>query len=80
MNDRVFFLFENPSQAQASGSIYDALSSRVSDLKTTDLFGGDTVLYWDGTDTAGAVVTGGYYIYKLDVGDRSFSGTVAVAR
>ena len=80
VNDRVFFLFENPSQAQASGSIYDALSSRVSDLKTTDLFGGDTVLYWDGTDTAGAVVTGGYYIYKLDVGDRSFSGTVAVAR
>lgn len=80
INDRVFFLFENPSQAKTSGAIYDPLSARVTDLKTTDLFGGDTVLYWDGTDDAGAAVSGGYYIYKLDVGDRSFSGTVAVAR
>ena len=80
INDRVFFLFENPSQARAGGAIYDAMSSKVSDLRTTDIFGGDTVLFWDGTDSNGAAAAGGYYIYKLDVGDKSFSGTVAVAR
>ncbi len=80
INDRVFFLFENPSQASASGSIFDAESSKVADLRTTDLFGGDTVLFWDGTDSNGATVAGGFYIYKVEVGDRKFSGAVAVAR
>lgn len=80
INDRVFFLFENPSGAPASGSVFDAQSEKVSDLKSTDLFGGDTVLYWDGTDDNGAVAAGGYYIYKLEAGGRKFAGTVAVAR
>ena len=80
INDRVFFLFENPSQASASGTIFDSQSAKVADLKSTDLFGGDTVLYWDGTEDNGAVAAGGIYIYKLEVGEKRFSGTVAVAR
>ncbi len=80
INDRVFFLFENPSLAAAGGSIYDSQSAKVADLRSTDLFGGDTVLFWDGTDESGAVVSGGFYIYKLQVGEKNFSGTVAVAR
>ena len=80
VNDLVFFLFENPTGAPASGTIYDLRSAKVADVQNRDIFGGDTVLAWDGRDGSGNPVAGGLYLYKISVGDRSFTGSIAVAR
>ena len=81
INDVVFFFFENPTDAPVKGTIYDMKSARISDVKKSDIFAGNnTVLTWDGKDDDGSVVTGGVYIYKIEIGDKVFTGTVAVAR
>jgi hypothetical protein len=81
VNDKVFFFFENPSDAPIQGAIYDVRSVRAADIRKTDLFlGNSTVLSWDGTDDSGSVVRGGLYYYKVEIGDKSFTGAIAVAR
>lgn len=81
INDIVFFLFENPTDAPVKGTIYDLKSAKVAAAKKIDIIeGNNTVLSWDGKDDSGAVVTGGVYLYKIEIGDKTFTGTVAVAR
>jgi len=38
------------------------------------------VLTWDGKDDSGMPVTGGAYLYKVQIGDQNFTGSVVVAR
>ncbi len=81
INDRVFFVFENPADAPISGSIYDMKSLRTADIKKTNALPvSGSVLIWDGKDDAGATVHAGVYLYKIKVGDETFTGTVAVTR
>jgi hypothetical protein len=40
----------------------------------------ETVLYWDGRDTAGTIVPSGVYLYQIEVDGKVLSGTVVVAR
>ncbi len=80
-NDKIFFFYENPTDAPVSGQIFDRRSVKVADAKKIDSFlGNSSVLAWDGTDDSGAVVQGGVYLYKIEIGDKTFTGTVAVAR
>lgn len=81
INDKVFFYFENPSDAPISGTIYDSRSVRVTDAKKIDLFLGATpALSWDGTDDNGATVRGGLYYYRIEIGDKTFTGAISVAK
>ncbi len=80
-NDVAFFFFENKTGAQASGTIYDLRSAKVASVRESNIFVADTsVLTWDGKDDSGAVVPGGVYLYKMEVGGESFTGSVVVAK
>ena len=81
INDIVFFFFENRTGLPVHGEIYDLRSQKVADLQEGNLVAGDnTVMTWDGKDGSGAVVPGGAYLYKIEIGERVFTGTIAVAR
>jgi hypothetical protein len=81
INYVVFFLFRNETDAPVKGTIYDLKSAKVVDLQIGSFYTGiHTLLVWDGRDESGAVVGSGIYIYKVDVGDNHFTGTVAVLR
>ena len=81
INDQVFFFFENSTDAQVQGTLYDMRSAKVAEAKKSDLFAGNSsVLTWDGSSLSGSVVPGGIYIYKIEVGENTYTGTVAVAR
>ena len=37
-------------------------------------------MIWDGKDKSGSIVKGGIYIYQIEVGENSLTGTVVVAK
>lgn len=77
-NDRVIFQFDNPAVLPIKGEVFDATGGRVgtlSPLATSP----DTTLVWDGKRN-GRSLPGGVYLYKVQVGDESASGTVVLAR
>jgi gliding motility-associated-like protein len=81
INDVAFFIFPNKTGAQTKGAIYDLRSAKVVDLQESNITVIDnTVMTWDGRDESGAVVPSGVYIYKIEIGDQVFSGTVGVAK
>lgn len=80
-NDIVFFFFENQTGAPVRGTIYDLRSMKVGNVSESNIFvSGTSVLTWDGKDESGATVPGGVYLYKIEVGGETFTGTVTVAR
>ncbi len=81
LNDRIFFVLENPNNSIVSGEILDKDGRLVARLADPSLSNGvGTTLNWDGRDSNGAVVPGGVYIYKIQGEGHSFTGTVGVAR
>jgi hypothetical protein len=81
INDIVFFFFENRTGMPIRGSIYDLRSTKVADIQEGNLVAGNNaVLTWDGKDDSGAVVPAGAYLYKIEVGEKAFTGTVVIAR
>lgn len=81
LNDRVYFVLENPNNVSVSGEIFDKEGRHVRTLPPPTANAGiGTTLIWDGKDDRGNVVPGGAYIYKLSGEGRSFTGTVGVAR
>ena len=81
LNDRVYFILENPNNVVVSGEILDKEGRHVRTLPPSTANAGiGTTLIWDGKDDRGNVVPGGAYIYKLSGEGRSFTGTVGVAR
>jgi flagellar basal-body rod modification protein FlgD len=53
----------------------------VADIQEGNLVAGNNaVLTWDGKDDSGAVVPAGAYLYKIEVGEKAFTGTVVIAR
>lgn len=81
LNDRVFFIFENPNNVPVSGEIFDLAGRQVATLAPpAQNTGIGTTMSWDGKDSAGAVVPGGVYYYRITGEGKTFTGTVAVAR
>lgn len=76
-NDKVVFEFDNPGLATLKGEIFDNKGAKVSDLEPGP--NPDASLIWDGKSN-GQVVPGGIYIYQIEVGGESISGTVVVAQ
>ncbi len=81
INDLVFFVLENNTAAPAQGTIYNAQMLKVADVRESTVFMlNRTILVWDGKDESGSVVNAGIYIYKVQVGNDAFTGTVGVVR
>lgn len=81
INDEVFFLFRNETDAPVKGAVYDLKSARIVDLQIGGFYKGlHTLLVWNGRDESGAVVSSGIYIYKIEIGNFNYTGTVAVLR
>ncbi len=81
LNDRVYFVLENPSNVAVSGEIIDKAGRHVRTLPPPAKNSGiGTTLIWDGKDDRGNVVPGDIYIYKISGEGRTFTGTVGVAR
>jgi len=81
LNDRVYFVLENPNNAAVRGEIFDREGRRIATLADPSLVSGiGTTLIWNGHDTNGNVVPGGAYIYRIQGEGLTLSGTVGVAR
>ncbi len=81
LNDRVYFVLENPNNASVEGEILDREGRHVRTLPPSSSQSGiGTTLTWDGKDDHGVVVRGGAYIYKITGEGKTFTGSVGVAR
>jgi hypothetical protein len=79
-NHRVFWFFDNPSGNSVIGTIYDIRGAKVRNLTVNGQSPMANSLVWDGHDDRGAVVPSGVYLYKIQAGKESQTGTVVVAR
>jgi hypothetical protein len=84
INDTVFFYVLNKTAAPVKGEIFSLHGGKIADMKertdiTTQILN-YTVLQWDAKDDSNTIVTGGIYFYKIEVGDRKLTGTLAVAK
>jgi hypothetical protein len=79
-NNRVFFFFSNPSGETVSGTIYDLRGARIRDLAVNAQSPTPNCLVWDGKSNNGSVVHSGVYLYRINAGKESVTGTVVVAR
>lgn len=77
-NDEVHFVLDNPGDLALAGSIYDVRSAKVGSLLISSQL--QDTLIWDGKDSGGNAVPQGIYIYVITVGDKTFKGTVVVAK
>ena len=77
-NDKAIFQFDNPQLLPLSGKVYDITGALVASLQIGP--NPDSTLSWDGKSSGGTVVPGGIYIYQIDLGGTSESGTIVVAR
>ena len=80
-NDRVYFVLENPNDADVKGEIFDMAGRLVATLPPpSGTTGIGTTLIWDGKDLNGAVAPSGVYVYRIEGEGKTFTGTVAIAR
>jgi gliding motility-associated-like protein len=76
-NDKVSFEFDNPAQVALKGVILDASGAKIADMVPGA--NPETSLVWDGKK-GGTAVPAGIYIYQIQVGNESATGTVVVAK
>ncbi|UPT72565.1 MAG: gliding motility-associated C-terminal domain-containing protein [Elusimicrobiota bacterium] len=77
LNDSIIFTYDpGPRNETATGRIYDVLGSHVADMVPGRV---PNTLTWDGRSN-GRVVGGGAYVYRIQGGGKSYTGTVVVAR
>ena len=79
-NRKVFFFFENPTDDQVQGTIYDIHGAKVRDLSVDGQSPTTSSIVWDGRDSNGAVVPSGVYLYKISTGQDKATGSLVVAR
>jgi hypothetical protein len=91
INDFIFFCFENPSDADINGKIYNLFGNEVATIASrrdrTGMAGSGcpaSVIRaqystWNGTSTS-TRVRSGVYVYRIASEDKVFSGTVFVSR
>lgn len=79
-NRRLFFAYINPNNDPVSISIYDIRNRKVRDLDSATASAIPNSMVWDVRDDAGRVVPSGVYLYKVQAGDTTLTGTVVVAQ
>ena len=81
VNDIFKVCFDNPADSVISLSkIYDLTGAEVGTMKLGSDSGCSSYLYWDGLDNNGGKAHTGVYLYRIDVEQKSYTGTVVVAR
>jgi hypothetical protein len=77
-NDVIFFKFDSSlTSIPITTGVFDITGAKIADLK---LGLNETALTWDGKDNGGKVVSSGVYIYSINIGNNSATGTIVVAR
>jgi gliding motility-associated-like protein len=76
-NDKAVFEFDNPALLPLKGTVFDISGAKVADLTVGP--NPDSSLVWDGK-RGGQPVPSGVYIYEIEVGGESVTGTVVVAQ
>ena len=72
---------DNPRGETVRGKIFNLKGEKIAELKTLNDPTEETVLMeWNGVDSDGKAVSGGVYIYYVEAGQETKSGTVLVAR
>jgi len=79
-NRRLFFLFENPTNAVITGMMTDIRGVKVRDLSVDGSSPFVNSLVWDVKDEHANIVPSGIYLYKITDGNSTVSGGVVVAR
>jgi hypothetical protein len=79
-NRKVFFFFDNPTDSDVAGAIYDIRGAKVRDLHVDGMSPTTSSIVWDGRDSNGAVVPSGVYLYKIAAGKDKATGSLVVAR
>lgn len=91
INDLAFFCFENPQDSEISGKIYTILGTEVSPIgprraRTNSAGAGCPAsiiqaqyVTWGGTADSVRVASG-LYVYRINVEQKVFSGTILVVR
>jgi hypothetical protein len=74
---RTRIYFENPDYSEVTSAIYDMSGNQVRKNLPREL---ETVIYWDGRDSVGAIVPAGVYVYQVEADDKILTGTIVVAR
>ncbi|MCX7910155.1 MAG: hypothetical protein N2505_01020 [Endomicrobia bacterium] len=74
-NNKIHFVIFNPTLSTPEGEVYDLNLRYVAKLKLED-----TELVWDGRYDNKEVVPKGIYIYKIKIGNKTFTGTIIVAK
>jgi hypothetical protein len=81
INDRVFFLIDNPRLVPVQGRIIDLSGGDVSDLRPAGAGAPSAdALAWDGRDRAGQIVPAGVYLYEVKGDGKAITGSVVVAK
>ncbi len=76
VNDKVVFTFDNDSDLEFSGNIFDLTWSLVTHMSPGP---NDDSLQWDGK-RQGSVVRSGVYIYRIKAEDKILTGIILVIR
>lgn len=74
-DNKIHFVIFNPTLFTPEGEVYDLNLRYIARLKLEGV-----ELTWDGKDTNGNFVPKGVYIYKIKVGNKTFTGTIIVAK
>ncbi|HBU70446.1 MAG TPA: hypothetical protein DEE98_08730 [Elusimicrobia bacterium] len=74
---RVKITVDNPNYSEISSAIYNIDGESIKDSLPRET---ETVLYWDGKDRDGNIVSSGVYFYQIEADGKIFSGSVVVAR
>jgi gliding motility-associated-like protein len=78
VNDRFRVSFDNPADSPiSSAKVFDLTGAEVGEFR---LNAAGDALEWDGRNPRGSEVTGGVYVYRIQVDRDAFTGYVVVAR
>lgn len=78
--DEFNIIFENPEGLEISAAkVYDLSGAEVAGLKA-GTYNSEASLAWDGKRSGGGKAAAGIYIYQFKAGDKTYNGTVVLAR
>lgn len=78
--DEFNIIYENPEGLEISGAkVYDLSGAEVASLKA-GTYNSEASLAWDGKRSGGDKAPAGIYIYQFKAGDKTYNGTVVLAR
>jgi hypothetical protein len=78
--DEFNIIFENPEGLDISAAkVYDLSGAEVASLKA-GTYNSEASLAWDGKRSGGGKAAAGIYIYQFKAGNKTYNGTVVLAR